>query len=363
MFNTVERIKEPKRMMGQKRGGNIPLLNALRGLAAIGVWLTHSGTTAFPMRSGAVFVDIFMAISGFLMCHNYIRREEREPWERGSTILIFYLSRFFRIAPVYYVCLLFFYVFLWNKDIGGGVSLAWNIIQHITFIFGIYQSSPATMMPDWSIALEMQFYLFFPFLMLLARRIGIVWLVVCSFAVCWLFKQVYGVYGVPGPWGSYLQPTILPLKFTLFTFGMLAAYVYHERVKAGWLVYICLAILCALPFHHGHSWGVLGLLGIGLALNAQYWFKFMTTKLNDFCDKRVFTWVADISYGLYLMHGFVFFFLHEKMRDTGMTHGAWVNWALILAVSAFILAPLTSLLYYLLEKPCILLGRKLVHRS
>jgi peptidoglycan/LPS O-acetylase OafA/YrhL len=347
--------------------GNIPILNALRGFAAVGVFICHSATEAFPLRSGAVFVDIFMALSGFLMCYNYIRRENRELWERPSTIGKFYLSRFFRIAPVYYACLLYFYLIHWSPEIGGGVSLTWNIIQHVTFIFGLYQNPPTTFMPDWSIALEMQFYLLFPFLMLLIRKIGIIWLVITSTIICWSFKQFYGVYDTPGLWGSYHQPTILPLKFTLFTYGMLMAYVYCQRAERPWFVYLLLALICALPFENGHSWGVLGLMGIILALDASVLFKrklrILFGAVNHYCDNRFFLWLADVSYGLYLMHGFVFLVLHQKMQSVAMAYGPGMNWLIILGTAALILVPITSLSYWLFEKPCIGLGRRLLHRS
>lgn len=46
-----------------------------------------------------------MMISGFLMAHNYLARRETEPWQAWPTWRAFWVRRFFRIAPAYYLLL------------------------------------------------------------------------------------------------------------------------------------------------------------------------------------------------------------------------------------------------------------------
>jgi peptidoglycan/LPS O-acetylase OafA/YrhL len=50
-------------------------------------------------------VDIFILLSGFLMLHQATAREIHEPFDRPQTWLIFWLRRFFRLAPLYYTML------------------------------------------------------------------------------------------------------------------------------------------------------------------------------------------------------------------------------------------------------------------
>src|SRR3569832_20408 len=94
----------------KKNAEHLPWLDGLRGFAALWVLASHvqilSGMHAVPVLSwGGLAVDLFMLLSGFLMAHHYVLRREREPWEDRSTFLIFWLRRFFRIAPLYYVLL------------------------------------------------------------------------------------------------------------------------------------------------------------------------------------------------------------------------------------------------------------------
>ena len=94
---------------GQNQG-NLPWLDGLRGLASIWVLLSHiqilTGLRDIPLLSwGELAVDLFMLLSGFLMAHNYIARKQSEPWESSRTIGQFWVRRFFRIAPLYYVVL------------------------------------------------------------------------------------------------------------------------------------------------------------------------------------------------------------------------------------------------------------------
>src|SRR6185503_13989003 len=106
-----------------------------------------------------------------------------EPWDEPKTWLKFYVRRFFRIAPLYYVLLAVF--FLTGPAMAGcreGLAQYFpdtandpdryldrsfeNIAMHVSFLFGLSKTYVVrTTMPDWSISLEMQFYWAFPFLM------------------------------------------------------------------------------------------------------------------------------------------------------------------------------------------------------
>ena len=92
-----------------KGGGSIALLDPLRAFAAWAVVAWHSSDLfgyRMPVFSSAAWaVDLFMNISGFLMLFHFLEREEREPWTEVRTWRNFYVRRWFRIAPAYYVSL------------------------------------------------------------------------------------------------------------------------------------------------------------------------------------------------------------------------------------------------------------------
>lgn len=159
----------------------VGFLDGLRGFAALWVLTAHVGNFTglnLPILSaGNVAVDLFMIVSGFLMMHNAQHRRIAEPWEKLLTWLRFIMRRFFRIAPVYYVVLIFGLIVApvyggWRSEIAQffpdptlNVSRFYeqtiaNVFAHIFFVFGALpefsRQSPG--IPDWSIGLEMQFY-------------------------------------------------------------------------------------------------------------------------------------------------------------------------------------------------------------
>jgi peptidoglycan/LPS O-acetylase OafA/YrhL len=49
-------------------------------------------------------VYAFMVMLGFLMALHFRLREQQDPWQSPRTWWIFYVRRFFRIAPLYIAC-------------------------------------------------------------------------------------------------------------------------------------------------------------------------------------------------------------------------------------------------------------------
>ena len=92
------------------RNGYIPTLDGWRGLSVISVVLYHGRFGFFksdPLlmklsSHGNIGVDVFFAISGFLICglllHEYAR-------DGSISLRRFYIRRCFRILPAYYVAL------------------------------------------------------------------------------------------------------------------------------------------------------------------------------------------------------------------------------------------------------------------
>lgn len=355
-------------MSGPAKRGELATLDALRGLSALGVLVSHVHVEGLREWSGAVFVDVFMAISGFLMCHHYILREEREPWGDPATVRNFYLRRFFRIAPLYYLCLAFFFVALPGEAADQATGVAWNVVQHVTFLFGFIPFPGGTGMPDWSIGLEMQFYLAFPFLMLAVRRWGMAPVLIGAAAVAWGANRLFGVYihDTPGPLGLFQQPSFLPLKLTLFTFGMAAAYAYWKRLPRAWPWFAGMALVSALPYKHGHSWFVLGVMGLALSLCAAPATSAAARKLLGRIDRisgaPVFKVLAELSYGVYLLHGFVIGFVTRipAFARADLSPGArWTVLFVATLAGAYLAA---ALAHVVVEKPGIALGHRLARR-
>ena len=142
----------------------LPGLDGLRGICILFVLIGHfSFGSAFNSQSAisAIGVQIFFVISGFLITTLLLKEKIRN----GSISLInFYIRRAYRILPV--VLLFLLILFFLNKIFGLGLGNR----SFITSIFFI-RNMPLPGMGDletghlWSLSIEEQYYLLFPFLL------------------------------------------------------------------------------------------------------------------------------------------------------------------------------------------------------
>ncbi len=153
-----------------------PDIDGLRSLAVLPVILFHAGVPAF--QGGYVGVDIFFVISGFLITSILIK-----DIEAGSfSILQFYERRIRRIIPALFFVMLvtlpFAYALLLPNEMAAyGKSLIATPLFASNFLFWSergYFGAAVDLKPlvhTWSLAVEEQFYIFFPPLLafLLAR--------------------------------------------------------------------------------------------------------------------------------------------------------------------------------------------------
>jgi peptidoglycan/LPS O-acetylase OafA/YrhL len=139
----------------------VPGFDAFRGVAVILVLLIHWGVTS----AGWVGVQAFFVLSGYLITKNLtISRINNNSLK--SYLKIFYLKRFLRLAPVYYLYIICFYLInLFYFDL---VNINDIILPAIAYCINFYALSANSLLLDgighfWSLAVEEQFYLVWPF--------------------------------------------------------------------------------------------------------------------------------------------------------------------------------------------------------
>ena len=135
--------------------GRIPQLDGLRAVAILLVFLAH----ALRVPLTWVGVDIFFVLSGFLITGILMERKI----SGGGYFAYFYTRRVFRILPPYILTIVVFgLLFTWN------VFRPWPLFAF--FGMNLQRSFEFTKvvnpLPLWSLAVEEQFYLFWPFIIL-----------------------------------------------------------------------------------------------------------------------------------------------------------------------------------------------------
>ena len=153
-----------------------PDIEGLRAIAVGLVVLFHAGVPFLP--GGFVGVDVFFVISGFLITGLVVREMERT----GTVSVVgFYARRAKRLLPATAVVLVLVAVASWlvipvvdRGDVGLDIAAAATYVANWRFglsavdYFGT--GTPSPLLHFWSLAVEEQFYLVWPWLLLLVTR-------------------------------------------------------------------------------------------------------------------------------------------------------------------------------------------------
>jgi peptidoglycan/LPS O-acetylase OafA/YrhL len=156
--------------------GHIQALDGLRGIAVLSVMAFHFmvfGTAlgrhwwekAYFMLAGIGWmgVDLFFVLSGFLITGILWDSRGREHYFR-----VFYGRRTVRIFPLYYVALAV--MFLVMPVAASVKAFSWTYTLNWLIAFRGFETVPHPMHPFWSLCVEEQFYLVWPFLVSRLRR-------------------------------------------------------------------------------------------------------------------------------------------------------------------------------------------------
>jgi len=361
-------------------------INLFRAIAAFWVMIYHcflwgGWLVGFPVPDAKIAVDLFMVISGFVMAAGAYTRKETEPITRYQGWISFYMRRFFRIAPAYYLSLflasimgsnfLFGYKILqkfewdfWSRlPMVEPMTISYsldNILMHLSFLFGLFPkyASLATWLPDWSLSLEMQFYLTFPILLILMLRIGPAVFGITATALSltagyYLLNRIF-----------YLEPSVLLFKLQFFIAGILCFQALLALSKGKFKIPLLLisvsVVLASINIRH-FGYGLLSLISpVLLILMFVLGCMEIQNKLPRWIQSGIISFASDTSYSVYLFHGFFIslsgYLIKSIDHLSGLTS---IHRALF--VFTFV-APLTYasayMIYRCVEQPGIRLGRK-----
>ncbi len=356
----------------QKHTDYLPGLEGLRAFAVLAVILYHLDIPGL-FSSGFLGVDIFFTVSGFLITAQLIRQ-----FQTDGTIAIgnFYLKRARRLFPAVLVLLIFCILITewlvrdaaWRtrSDLLPALfyfSNWWQIFSEQSYFE--MSGRPALLQHLWSLAIEEQFYIAWPLLLLVIlrhfRERGVLF-VAASLALLSSGWMIYlsARYGYP----QSQDPSRIYLGTDTHTMGLflgasLAAawnpWKSHAspgtqvtRALTDFLGVICIsALLWAMLFvteydralyQGGFFWVCLFSIGLVFAASQK------DSTLSVWLSVRPLAWLGKRSYGLYLWHWPVFALLRPEFE---LSDNAWVQAAIRLTLTLI----LTELSYQLIENP------------
>ena len=281
-----------------------------RFIAAISIVVFHYGRNVFPFdmdgikflfRQANVGVSYFFILSGFIMVIAY--------GNRGKIEYVDYLKRrFARIYPVYFLAIaaLFTYLYIFNRPIDY-LGLFLNITMIQSWFPGYALSFNS---PGWSLAVELFFYLSFPLLFnrfyktyaLKKTALGIVIIFIISQALLHIFLNSEFYEGYPSKSHDFIYYFPV-MHFSEFLIGNLTGLIFIKGIKEknyDWAIVGLIVLFGMLlkfnPNVNLHN-GMLAIVLVPLIILISS----NNGGLTNFFSGKVFVFLGEISYGIYIL--------------------------------------------------------------
>lgn len=230
-------------------------IDGLRALAVVPVILFHAGAAGFS--GGYVGVDIFFVISGYLITTILLNELEQDRF----SLIGFYERRARRILPALFLVMLACLPFAWfmmhpselvdfSQSLLATTGFSSNILFWLESGYFDTEAELKPLLHTWSLAVEEQFYIFFPLMLLFLWPMGRanLFALVSGLGLASLAFAHWGAYALPSA-TFYLLPT---RAWELFAGALIAFYFKRRESQA-----------CP-PALNGRAAEWLGLAGLGL---------------------------------------------------------------------------------------------------
>jgi peptidoglycan/LPS O-acetylase OafA/YrhL len=297
-----------------KSPDHLPQLDGLRALAVLAVIAEHtlSGRPLIALTPGGAGVRLFFVLSGFLITGILLRAGDMaaKGGSPGCALRAYYARRFLRFFPLYYFALA---VALLLGVQGAREAVGWHL-AYLTNIYGAVTGWLGHLAHFWSLAVEEQFYLVWPALVLFVprRRLGLLFIAAVAVGPV---ARVIAYFWI----GDVSRACILaPSCLDSLGLGALLAYAGREwgparaarLAAAGRTVGLpLLLVVNAYRLKCGDGILTLALRDVALALIAVWLVHGgacgFPGRAGRFLSWPPLVYLGAISYGIYVWHGLV----------------------------------------------------------
>lgn len=368
--------------MNDRKENRIASLDGIRGIAVLAVFAFHYinnqvldnswfierfGIAGKVLQRITYFgwsgVDLFFILSGFLIGNILLTNKHS-----GSLFKTFYIRRFLRIIPVYYLLLIVFviltftslydtdaYIFSNPLPVGAYFLLIQNFYMAVYNHFG-----PQALTPTWSLCVEEQFYLIIPLLILVTNR-KYVWILALAGILLAIVSRSLAT-------NFYQGYTLLPSRMDSPMIGLLLAWLHQKSDFRNWMkhhvgyLWIILGglLLASAGLYVKSEPGIFGhtLLGLLFGLFVAIAIYGDTPLLKRILTNKFLVEMGRVSYFMYLFHQLVNGLLHlVLLHQQSPVLDSYR--AILVTAGAFLLTYLLAVVSFkYFEKPLINLGHQ-----
>ncbi len=348
-------------------------IDGLRGVAILMVLVHHSAQQGFVLMPhllsvllslGTRGVQLFFIASAFTLFRSYQSRNfiDKEP------IKNFFIRRVFRIAPIYYLGMLY-YVFriIFNLPYWLGnqpyISIS-NLFSNVFFLHGFSPYWINSLVPGgWSIAVEMLFYTLFPFLFTKIKSINSAFIFLnITLFIKLAFQEFFHYFTFISDsylWREFLF-YYLPCQLPIFALGIILFFL-TEDLKNIKLVdrKMVFLFLFLLPLQVGSTFDFLYLNHIIFGILFLIFGIVLSKGKLNFISNPILRHIGKISFSMYIIHFIVISWL-VKFHLIDFCDDYLINFFLRSLLILLISVLISTLSYHIIEIPFQNFAKKII---
>lgn len=313
-------------------------------------------------------VDLFFVMSGFLIGSILLANKNSANFFKA-----FYVRRFLRIIPIYYLLLIIFFAlkhtsiynseaYIFNKDI----SLSYYFFFFQNFVMtSLNHFGPEAITPTWSLAVEEQFYLIIPWIIYYLKpkhlKFFIAFCLLCGPVSRYIITHYYNdnFYGKYTLLFSRIDSPIIGFTIAILNRNESFVTLIKNNLRKFQLILVAIISIATFAYVFGEI-GVINHTIIAIIFGCILLLALYTDKgiLYKILTAKWLVFIGGISYFLYLYHQLVNGLLHLTIlnHQTPMIDGYL---SIIITIAGFIITLLLAVVSYkYFENPLIKFSHK-----
>jgi peptidoglycan/LPS O-acetylase OafA/YrhL len=298
-------------------------------LVVISHWFSPEHFLNYFHTNGVLGVTLFFVLSGYLITLILLKSKERILLGNSAKreIIIFYIRRALRIFPIYFLLLIVIYLVdvPFIKE-----SISWHLFYFSNFYFFIRDSWAGSISHFWSLSVEEQFYIFWPFLLIFITKKHIELIIIAGILLGFIYRLIL----IP-PEGN-MYSILLPGNLDSFLLGAFFAYGREyclrwyqciNKMNRSFFLFVCALIL----FTHSASFKSMTFSYYDAVYHLIISFCLIiildrstyttdSTIISKILMNPVLIYLGKISYGIYLFHNFIPYYKYLDFSSIELTY-------------------------------------------